>query len=60
MARPYAAACAVIQALTVPTLHAVTRWDSLTGFGKVPAATLRHKVGAEKGSGAVPLVRLGL
>ena len=35
-----------------PTFHAVTRSDNLTGFGNVPPFTLRHSVGALKGSGA--------
>lgn len=43
---------ALIQARTSPTFHAVTRWDNLYGGGKVAAFTLRHKVGAENGSGA--------
>ena len=52
MASPYAQDCAVIQARTAPTFQPVTRSDSLTGLGNVPAFTLRHKVGALKGSGA--------
>ena len=43
---------ALIHARTSPTFHAVTRWDNLYGGGKVAAFTLRHKVGAENGSGA--------
>ncbi len=38
--------------LTSDTLHAVTLVDNLTGFGKVPAATLRHNVAALNGRGA--------
>jgi hypothetical protein len=53
-------ACAVIQARTVPTFQAVTRSDSLIGLGNVPAFTLRHKVGAEKGRGAGVSGRFGL
>ena len=56
----YTVACAVIQARTVPTFQAVTRWDNLTGAGNVPAFTLRHRVGAEKGSGAGVSGRFGL
>lgn len=40
--------------------QAVTRWDNLTGFGNVPAFTIRHSVGALKGSGARRPGRLGL
>ena len=47
------ASCANSQALTSPTFQAVTRSDSFTGLGKVPAFTLRHKVGELKGRGAV-------
>lgn len=43
-----------------PTFQAVTRSDSLTGFGKVPAFTLRQSVGAENGRGAGLLGCLGL
>ncbi len=53
-------ACAVIQARTVPTFQAVTRSDNLMGAGNVPAFTLRHKVGAEKGRGAGVSGLLGL
>jgi hypothetical protein len=60
MAALYAVACAVIQARTVPTFQAVTRSDNLCGLGNVPAFTLRHKVGAEKGRGAGVSGRLGL
>ena len=52
--------CAVIQARTSPTLKAVTRSESLMGFGNVPAFTLRHSVGAEKGRGAGVSGLLGL
>jgi hypothetical protein len=45
--------------LTSATCHAVTRVESLTGFGKVPAATLRHKVAELKGKRAGYLGRLG-
>ena len=48
----HAASCANSQALTSPTFQAVTRSDSFTGLGKVPAFTFRHKVGELKGSGA--------
>jgi len=57
---PHAASWAISQALTEPTFQAVTRSDSLIGFGKVPAFTLRHKVGALNGSGAVLVGRLTL
>lgn len=57
---PHAASWAISQALTEPTFQAVTRSDSLIGFGKVPAFTLRHKVGALNGSGAVLVGRLAL
>jgi hypothetical protein len=57
VATSYAIACAVIQARTVPTLKAVTRWDNFTGLGNVPAFTLRHKVGALNGTtAALPAV----
>lgn len=52
---PYTAACAVIQARTSLTFQQVTRSDSLIGLGKVPAATLRHNVGALNGRGATTL-----
>jgi hypothetical protein len=62
MAQPFqtVAVCWSIQALTSPTLQAVTRSDSRCGFGKVPAFTLRHRVGALKGRGAGVSGRLGL
>ncbi len=44
----------------MPTFQAVTRSDSFIGLGNVPAATLRHKVGSLKGSGAVLSGRFGL
>jgi hypothetical protein len=53
-------ACAVIHARTVPTFQAVTRSESLIGLGNVPAFTLRHRVGAEKGRGAGVSGLLGL
>lgn len=53
-------ACAVIQARTSLTFQAVTRALNLVGLGKVPAATLRHKVGALNGRGAGCSGRLGL
>lgn len=43
-----------------PTFHAVIRSDNLTGFGNVPSFTLRHRVGALKGSGAGLSGHLGL
>ena len=52
--------CALIQSRTSPTRHAVTLSDNLNGFGNVPAATFRHKVGAEKGRGAGLSGRFGL
>jgi hypothetical protein len=55
MATPYAAACAVIHALTSLTFQQVTLSDNLIGLGNVPAATLRHNVGALNGSGATTL-----
>jgi hypothetical protein len=60
MAALYTVVCAVIQARTSPTRQAVTRSDNLCGAGNVPAFTLRHKVGAEKGRGAGVSGRLGL
>ena len=53
-------ACAVIHARTSLTFQHVKRSDNLMGLGKVPAATLRHKVGALNGSGAGCAGRLGL
>jgi hypothetical protein len=52
MATSYALACAAIQARTSPTLQAVTRSESFTGFTNVPFFTLRQRVGAENGKGA--------
>jgi NADPH-dependent curcumin reductase CurA len=52
---PYAAACAVIHALTSLTFQQVTLSDNLIGLGNVPAATLRHNVGALNGRGATAL-----
>ena len=52
--------CALIQSRTSPTRHAVTLSDNLNGLGNVPAATLRHNVGAEKGRGAGVSGRFGL
>jgi hypothetical protein len=43
-----------------PTRHAVTRFESFTGFGNVPSFTFLHSVGAEKGSGAGLSGHLGL
>jgi hypothetical protein len=60
MASPYAMACAVIQARTSLTFQHVTLSDSLIGLGNVPAATLRHNVGALNGSGAGCSGRFGL
>jgi hypothetical protein len=57
---PYTDACAVIHARTSPTFQQVTLSDNLIGLGNVPAATLRHSVGALKGSGAGWSGRLGL
>ena len=54
------AVCALIHSRTAPTFHAVTRSDNLNGLGKVPAATIRHSVGAENGNGAGVAGRLGL
>ena len=54
------AVCALIHSRTAPTFHAVTLSDNLNGLGKVPAATLRHSVGAENGNGAGVVGRLGL
>jgi hypothetical protein len=54
------AVCALIHSRTAPTFHAVTRSDNLNGLGKVPAATIRHSVGAENGNGAGVVGRLGL
>lgn len=45
---------------TSTTRHAVMRSDNFNGLGKVPAATLRHSVGALNGKGAAMLGRLGL
>ena len=56
----HAETCAVIQARTSPTVKAVTRSESLMGLGNVPAFTLRHSVGAEKGRGSGVSGRLGL
>ena len=53
-------ASAVIHARTVQTLQAITRSESFTGLGKVPALTLRHNVGAEKNHGAGFYGLLGL
>ena len=44
----------------MPTFQAVTRSESLIGLGNVPAFTLRHSVGAEKGKGAGVSGLLGL
>jgi hypothetical protein len=52
--------CAVIHARTSLTFQHVTRSDNLMGLGKVPAATLRHRVGALNGNGAGCSGRLGL
>lgn len=46
-------ACADIHARTWPTCQAVTRALNLVGLGNFPALTIRHKVGAENGSGAI-------
>ena len=43
-----------IQARISSTRHAVTRGDNLTGAGKVPSLTFRHKVAGENG------IRLGI
>jgi len=59
-ATSYAAAWTAIHSRTALHLHAVTRADSLTGAGNVPARTMRHKVAAENGNGAVLFGRLGL
>ena len=56
----YRAVCALIQSRTSPTRQAVTLSANLNGFGNVPAATLRHNMGAEKGSGAGVSGRFGL
>lgn len=45
-------ACAAAHARISPTFQAVTRSDSFTGLGNVPAFTFRHSVGAENGKGA--------
>lgn len=44
-----------IHARTVPTCHAVTRAESLVGFGNVPFFTFLQSVGLENGNGAVAL-----
>ena len=56
----YPAVCALIHSRTAPTFQAVTLADNLNGAGNVPAATFRHSVGAENGSGAGLVGRLGL
>lgn len=48
-------ACAVIQARTSLTFHAVTRALNLVGLGNLPNFTMRHSVGAENGRGAMAL-----
>lgn len=48
----HASTCPCNQARISPTFQAVTRSDSLMGFGNVPALTLRHKVGELNGKGA--------
>jgi hypothetical protein len=36
-----------------PTFHAVTRFESFIGLGKLPSFTSRRKVGELNGKGAV-------
>lgn len=54
------AICALIHARTSATRQAVMRCENLTGAGKVLFLTLRHSVGALKGSGTARHGRLGL
>jgi hypothetical protein len=50
-------ACAVIQARTCPACQAVTRVLNLVGLGNLPNFTMRQRVGAENGRGAIALSR---
>ena len=49
----HAASRAFTQARMSPTFHAVTRFESFIGLGKLPSFTSRHKVGELNGKGAV-------
>jgi hypothetical protein len=60
IADPYADACAAIQARTSLTFQHVTREEILIGLGNKPFATIRQRVGEEKGSGAGTSGRFGL
>lgn len=52
---PYTLACAAIHARIWPACQAVTPALNLVGLGNLPVLTMRHSVGAEKGSGATAL-----